>query len=118
MCRPNLACALLTLVTVLGPMQAQDTVRRVTQAEALKAARNKTQMDYPPMARQLRIEGQVDIEVTISPTGSVEDVKILTGNPALTGAAANAVRRWRFQPFTADGKTVRAVAVISFSFKL
>ena len=33
------------------------------------------------MARQLKIQGQVDIEVSISPTGSVEDVKILTGNP-------------------------------------
>ena len=112
----NLILALLAVGLACRPSPAQDTVRRVTQAEALKAATAKPQPDYPPIARQLKIEGRVDLEVSISPSGGVDDVKILTGNPALTGAAVNAVKRWRFDPFTSEGKPVPALAVVSFTF--
>ena len=116
--RPNVAFALLTLWMATSPLVAQEAVRHLTQEEAVKAAIAKPQPEYPSMARQLRLQGRVEVEISISPTGSVDNAKILTGNPALTGAAANAVKRWRFEPFTADGQPVRAVAVISFSFKL
>jgi protein TonB len=97
---------------------AQETVLHVTQADAIKAAVAKPQPDYPAMARQLKLQGRVEVEVSISPSGTVEEAKILTGNPALTGAASNAVRRWKFEPFTSDGKPVRATAIIAFNFKL
>ena len=58
------------------------------------------------------------MEVSISPAGKVDEAKILTGNPALTGAASSAVKRWKFEPFTSDGKAVRAITVIAFNFKL
>jgi protein TonB len=115
MCRSKLVLALLALSITLG---AQDSVLRITQADALKAAVSKPQPDYPPMAKQLKLQGRVEVEISITPSGTVDDAKILTGNPALTGAAANAVKRWKFEPFTSDGKPVRAVAVIAFSFKL
>jgi methyl-accepting chemotaxis protein len=55
--------------------------------------------------------------VSIDATGSVESVKPLTGNPALAGTAVNTVKRRRFEPILSDGKPVRAVAVLSFSFQ-
>jgi protein TonB len=115
----KLTFTLLTLWIGMGTLtlQAQETVRRVTQAEAIKAATAKPQPEYPAMAQQLKIEGRVDLEVTISPAGSVDDVKIVSGNPVLTGAATNAVKRWRFEPFAADGKPVKAVVLMSFTFK-
>jgi hypothetical protein len=48
----------------------------------------------------------------------VEAVKVLTGNPLLTGPTISAVKRWKFTPFTANGESVKAVATISFDFKL
>jgi TonB family protein len=99
-------------------LPAQDTVRRLTQDEAMKAALAKPQPDYPPVARQLRIQGRIELEVTIETSGSVENVKVLSGNPALTGTAVNALKHWRFEPVLSDGKPVRAVAAISFTFKL
>ena len=58
------------------------------------------------------------MEVSIDPTGAVDNVKVLAGNPALTGNAVNTLKRWRFEPFLMDGKPVRAVARLSFNFKL
>lgn len=106
-------------ILVLGTAGlAQDPVLRLTQADAIKAAIAKPQPDYPPMAKQLKLQGRVDVEVSINASGGVDDARILTGNPALTGAAANAVKRWKFEPFLSGGKPVRAIAVISFTFRL
>lgn len=115
--RPEIILTVLLAVCSVFPAAAQDTVRRLTQAEALKSAVSKPQPEYPPIARQLKLEGRVELEVSIAPDGSVDNVKVLTGNAALTGAAESAVKHWRFEPFTADGKAVRAVASISFTFK-
>ncbi|MCU1259530.1 MAG: TonB family protein [Bryobacterales bacterium] len=95
-----------------------DDARKVTQAEAMKQAVAKPQPDYPAIARQLKLEGRVEIEASISEDGSVEGVKILNGNAVLTNAAAAAMKRWKFQPFTDSGKPVRAVATLTFTFKL
>lgn len=104
------------MVAAVAP--AQDTVRRLTQEEAIKAAVTKPQPDYPAVARQLRIQGRIEMEVSIDPSGSVDNVKALTGNPALTGTALSTLKHWHFEPILSGGKPVRAVAVLSFGFKL
>jgi TonB family protein len=50
--------------------------------------------------------------------GKVENAKIVSGNPVLGTAAVNAMKRWKFTPFVADGKTTRALTTITFEFKL
>jgi TonB family protein len=102
----------------ITPLHPQDTVRRLTSDEAIRAATAKPQPDYPPVARQLRIQGRVDVEVSIDPTGTVESTRIVAGNAALTGTIANTLKRWHFEPALVDGKPVRAIATISFTFKL
>jgi protein TonB len=116
MSRRYLSFALILCMAAMT-VHAQETVRRLTQEEAVKAAIAKPQPDYPAVARQLKIQGKVELEVAITPAGAVEEVKILTGNASLTGAAVNAMKRWRFEPFTSGGKPVSAIAVISFMFR-
>lgn len=105
------------LVFSWGNLRAEDPLK-VTQSEAVKQAVAKPQPDYPPIARQLKLEGKVEVEASITETGSVDSVRILTGNAVLTMAAAAAMKKWRFQPFTEAGKPVRAVATMSFTFKM
>ena len=69
------------------------------------------------MASQLKIEGSVELEVLVGKSGAVEKVSIVSGNPVLTRPAAEAVKKWKFTPFTADGKVVKALVPISMSFK-
>lgn len=95
-----------------------DEVKHVTQAEAVKQALAKPQPEYPSIARQLKLEGKVEVEAAIGEDGSVESVKILNGNAVLTNAAASAMKHWKFQPFTDGGKAVKAVATLSFTFKM
>jgi len=96
---------------------AQDGVVHVTQGEAMKAVKERVEPDYPAMAKQLHLQGAVQVQAHISESGIVEDVKPMTGNAVLMNAAVAAVKRWKFAPFVADGKPAKAVAELSFNFK-
>jgi len=91
---------------------------RVAQSEAMRAVVKKTHPEYNPIARQMRIEGDVEVEARVSDAGEVVDVKVLRGNALLTALVVKAVKDWRFQPFQENGKPSPAIATLRFSFKL
>ena len=51
---------------------------------------------YPVIAKHNRLSGPVEINVSVSADGKVTDVKTLSGNPLLAGAAKDALRKWKF----------------------
>jgi protein TonB len=112
----------LLLATMIGLAAltgaAQDSDIKVSRSDAMKAATSKVPPVYPAMAKQLRLEGDVEVEAHITESGTVESVKPLTGNAVLMNAAVDAMKHWKFTPFTEGGKPVKAVAPILFSFKL
>ena len=89
----------------------------VPMGGALKAAVNKPQPEYSSIAKQMRVSGNVEIEVTIGTDGTVDQVKAVSGNPLLTSSATTAVKKWKFTPFQADGQPTKAVTTLSFTFK-
>jgi protein TonB len=103
----------LTLVPV--PLRGQE-VKRVSTPQALAAAIVKVQPEYPPLARQLKLSGTVEIEVSIDEQGAIAGARQISGNPLLAKAALEAVRKWRFKPFRSEGKPARAAATLSFVF--
>jgi len=103
---------------MLGSAFAQDAPKKVSKSEGLNAATTKVPPDYPAIARQLKIEGPVELEALVTETGVVEKVNIVSGNPVLTRPASDAVKKWKFAPFTADGKAVKALVPVTLSFKM
>jgi len=101
-----------------GVLAAQDAPKKVTKTEGLNAVTAKVPPDYPAIARQLKIEGAVELEVVVTEAGVVEKVNIVSGNPVLTRPASDAVKKWKFAPFISDGKPVKAVVPVSMSFKM
>jgi periplasmic protein TonB len=101
-----------------GACFGQEVAKKISNAEAMSAATSKTQPDYPPVAKQFRVEGKVELEAVVGESGKVEKVNIVSGNSMLTHAAAEALKTWKFTPFTEDGKPVKALAPVSFTFKL
>lgn len=73
---------------------------------------------YPPAAKSMRSTGVVRVEVTVDESGQVAEVQKTSGPPLLQTAAKDAVRKWRFKPFTRDGQPVRAVGFVNFNFSL
>jgi TonB family protein len=73
---------------------------------------------YPPLAKQVRIQGKVKLQVMISKTGKVDSVNVTSGHPLLVQAAINAVRQWRYKPFLADGQPVIVSTEVEVPFTL
>lgn len=111
------ALAVMCLAT-MGTLWGQG-VAKVGKAEAMEAAVTKVNPEYPAIAKQLRLEGVVDIQVTIAEDGSVSNATIASGNPILGKAAVEALHKWKFKPFKdAEGKATKANATLAMSFKL
>jgi protein TonB len=108
----------LILALTAAVLFAQDAPKKVSKADGLNNATTKVQPEYPPVARQLKMEGQVELEALVGETGVVEKVSIVSGNPVLTKPAVDAVKRWKFTPFTSEGHTTKALVPVSMSFKL
>lgn len=68
---------------------------------------------YPPMARQNRIEGPVEVALKVDRQGMPTDIQAVSGPPALQKAAVQAAERWRFKPAGAPSDFR-----IRFDFKL
>lgn len=73
---------------------------------------------YPELPKRIRLQGEVSLEVIISPEGRVESVRVVNGHPMLVNSAREAARGWRFGPTLLNGVPVRVTGVITFVFKL
>ena len=91
---------------------------RVNMAQAEKQAINKPKPMYPMNARQLRVAGEVEVDATVDESGTVEKTDVVKGNAMLSNAAQMAAKNWTFKPFVEEGKPVKAVVRLVFSFTL
>jgi protein TonB len=78
----------------------------------------KVQPVYPQNALAMRVEGPVELMATISKTGDITHVKVLSGNSQLTKAAADAVKQWKYKPYLLNGEPVEIQTQITINFKL
>ena len=113
-------CTVLAILTsIVSTVSAQDAApKKVSKSEGLSNAIAKVQPDYPSVARQLKIEGAVELEALVTESGTVERVNIVSGNPLLTRPAADAVKKWKFAPFLSAGKAIKALVPVGLSYKL
>ncbi len=78
----------------------------------------KVQPSYPRSALTLRVEGAVELMATISKTGDITHIKILSGDGQLTKAAADAVKQWKYKPYLLNGEPVEIQTQVTINFKL
>ncbi|MBV8206125.1 MAG: TonB family protein [Acidobacteria bacterium] len=73
---------------------------------------------YPPLARQAGIQGNVQIAATVGKDGKLRDVHVVSGDPALSGAALDAVRQWLLSPASFNGQPIEVEKKITIHFVL
>jgi|HigsolmetaAR201D_1030396.scaffolds.fasta_scaffold18708_2 TonB family C-terminal domain len=107
----------LAALLVLGAGSAKAELR-LTMAEATQAAISSPRPEYSPIAQKMKVSGEVVVEARISETGTVEDVKVISGNALLTPNVVKTVKDWKFKPFQENGAPTQAVATLKFNFKM
>jgi len=73
---------------------------------------------YPATALHMRIEGAVQLLATVSKTGDITRVQVLSGDKQLSTAAVDAVKRWKYKPYLLNGEPVDIDTQITINFKL
>jgi periplasmic protein TonB len=73
---------------------------------------------YPPLARQIRLEGRVELHAIIARDGSVQSLEAISGHPLLIPAALEAVRQWRYRPTILNGQPVEVDTHITVIYTL
>jgi len=66
----------------------------------------------------MRIEGTVELTTTISKTGEITHVKVVSGEAQLAKAAVDAVKQWKYKPYLLNGEPVDIETQITVNFKL
>ena len=74
--------------------------------------------EYPPDAREARVQGVVIVEVLIGTDGKVEQTKVLRSIPMLDQAAIDAVRQWEFTPTLLNGEAKKVIMTVTVNFTL
>jgi protein TonB len=79
---------------------------------------NAPNPQYPQMARIAHIQGDVILQATISKTGTVENLRGVSGHPILIQAALDAVRQWKYKPYVLNGEPVEVETTIKVQFHM
>jgi len=73
---------------------------------------------YPAIAQAIRTSGTVDLQATISRTGTIENLRVMSGPAILRQAALDAVKQWRYRPYMLNGQPVEVETTVEVDFTL
>lgn len=74
--------------------------------------------NYPALAKQIRLQGQVSVQVLVDEYGKVVSAKALNGHPLLLVEAQRAALQARFAPTKLSNQPVKVSGVITYNFVL
>lgn len=89
-------------------------VSRVLNSQALSLPRP----NYPQLARNIRLEGSVIVQVLIDESGKVVSAKVTSGHPLFAAEAQRAAMQARFSPTLIGDTPVKVSGVITYKFAL
>lgn len=102
----------------------RDTQRRTTASvgtrlQAPRPLANNPSPKYPTAALRSGIGGTVMVRAEVDATGRAVDVDVVqrSGHRELDRAALSAVRQWRFEPATRNGRAVSSTVQVPVDFK-
>jgi periplasmic protein TonB len=73
---------------------------------------------YPALAKSQHVSGNVLIDALIDANGQVTTMKVLSGPSLLHQAAMDALRQWKYQPASLNGKATAMHLTVTIQFRL
>lgn len=98
--------------------QATPSTQHVSSGVMLGMLIDKVVPIYPAIARATRASGTVVLQATISRTGTIENLRVMSGPPMLRQAALDAVKQWRYRPYMLNGQPVEVETAVEVDFTL
>jgi periplasmic protein TonB len=73
---------------------------------------------YPVIAKQIRLQGVVELRALVSSDGTIHQVQVVSGPAILAHAAIEAVNQWKYRPYYLNGVPISVETEITVKFTL
>ena len=103
-------------VPVVVKVEPPKGPQRVSSGVMIGQLLSKTTPIYPPIARAAGVSGAVVLHATISKTGTIEELVVISGPEMLRAAAMEAVRSWRYKPYLLSGIPTEVETTVTVNF--
>ena len=105
--------------SVTNADESQSKPIRIGGAVAQSNLTAKLQPVYPPAAKSARIQGTVELEITVTKDGIPAELRVLRSpSDDLSESALEAVRQWRYRPTLLNGAPVEIVSTVVVNYTL
>jgi periplasmic protein TonB len=78
----------------------------------------KTQPEYPALAREAHIHGDVTIGAILDKEGNIVDMKVISGHPFLYQASLSALKKWKYEPIYLNDQPIAVEMIVTVTFQL
>src|SRR5271154_6630915 len=109
---------ILSSTQVAVPKIATPQRVRVSSGVSTGLLIKKVTPNYPPLAKQARIQGKVLLQAEISKEGTIQNLQLISGHAMLAPAAIEAVKQWRYKPYLLNGEPVAVETQVDVNFSL
>jgi len=89
---------------------------RVPSTVLVSKALSLPQPAYPAIAKPIRLQGAVTVQILVNEQGKVISAQVVSGHPILSAPAKDAAMRARFTPTVLNGVPVKIQGVITYNF--
>jgi protein TonB len=110
--------ALRSGAEVPPPPQPEKAPERIGGDVKLPQLLHMVPPSYPLAAKRINLQGEVTVRASVDAAGKVVDARVVSGPALLQQAAVDAVRHWKYEPATLDGKPVPMQMVVKVKFRL
>jgi protein TonB len=100
------------------PVVKPPTTTRLASSLLISKAISLPQPLYPALAKQIKAQGPVNVQILVDEQGKVISAHAVSGNPTLLAAAKDAALRARFTPTVLSGVPVKVQGLITYNFVL
>ena len=98
--------------------QGNERVLEIPAPDAAAHLIRRAEPIYPPSALAAGVDGVVRLRTTVATDGTVRTATLISGSRLLAPAAIEAVKQWRYTPFSVDGHPVAASFDVEVPFVL
>ena len=101
-----------------NPKPVVPTVMKMSSGVLRGNAISLPQPNYPPIAKQIKLQGTVSVQILIDETGKVISAEVVDGHPMFIPETRKAALQARFTPTKLSGVPVKVSGVITYKFTL
>jgi protein TonB len=102
---------------VVHPPQAEQRMT-ISGGVTARLLVSRTPPVYPPIAIAAGVSGTVVLAATISKSGLIENLRVLSGPAMLRNSAMDAVRNWRYRPYLLNNQPVEVETTVNVVFSM